>query len=75
MALARSEPQAAWDWALSIKSEQLRFGSIQMAYLGMKKKDAATAEQMLDGANLQPELVKALRDSYQPGMENRIFPR
>ncbi len=71
---ARTEPQAAWDWALSIKSEQLRIGSIQLAYTGMKKKDAATAEQMLDSANLPPERVKAIRDSYQAGMENQIFP-
>ena len=75
MALARSEPQAAWDWAVSIKSEQLRFGSLQMAYLGLMKKDAATAEQMLNTSNLPPGLVKSLRESYQPGMENRIFPR
>ena len=75
MALSRSEPQAAWDWALSIKSEELRFGSIRTAYLGLMKKDAATAEQLLSSSNLQPDAVKLIRNSYQPGMENRIFPR
>lgn len=75
MALARSEPQAAWDWAVSIKSEQLRFGSLQMAYLGLMKKDAATAEQMLITSSLPPGLVKSLRESYRPGTENRISPR
>ena len=74
-ALARSEPQAAWDWAVSIKSEQARFNSLQMAFLGLKKKNAESAEEMLNSSHLQPDLIKALRESYQPGLENRFFPR
>ena len=73
-ALARSEPQAAWDWAMSIKSEDARLSSLEMAYLGLKKKNAESADEMLSNSNLRPELIQKLRDSYRPGLENRFFP-
>jgi hypothetical protein len=74
-ALARSEPETAWTWALSIQSDQARADAMRMAYMGLRKKDPAIAEQMIEGSNLPAEQLKTLRDSYKPGMENQFFPR
>jgi hypothetical protein len=74
-ALARSEPETAWVWAASIQARERRFGAMQLAYMGLMKKDPAIAEQMLTGANLPAAEIKALREGYRPGMENQFFPR
>jgi hypothetical protein len=73
--LARSEPETAWTWALNIQSPESRLGSLQIAYLGLRKKDAAIAEQMLESANLPAADLQKLRDGYKPGTESQLFPR
>ncbi len=73
--LARAEPETAWTWAMSIQSEQTRFDAMRMAYMGLRKKDPAIAEQMLSSANLPPDKLENFRNTYKPGMENQFFPR
>jgi len=50
--LARSEPESAWTWALSIGSTDSKVRALQVAYESLLKKDPAVAQQMLQSANL-----------------------
>ncbi len=63
LSLARSEPETAWTWALSVANADRRRGALQAAYVGLLEKDAGIAQQMLQSANLPPAEVKAIADA------------
>jgi hypothetical protein len=60
-ALSMTQPETAWKWALSIRDDGVRFSALQLAYMGLKKKDSALAAQMLESANLPPQQSDGLR--------------
>ncbi|MHA3772387.1 hypothetical protein ACXR0O_12710 [Verrucomicrobiota bacterium sgz303538] len=65
-ALSDSEPETAWTWALGIETPGQRMGALQIAYMGLRKKDPAIAKQLLQSANLSPaETQLLLKNSGQ----------
>lgn len=72
-ALMESQPETAWTWALSIGGEQERFNALQLAYMGMRRKNPEAAAQLLEGANLPPQQLEALRKAQQIGVTHRII--
>jgi hypothetical protein len=64
--LSESQPDAAWDWALSIGSSKNRSEALQMAYVGLLKKDAAAVGQRLQRANLTAAELDTLRKMQKP---------
>jgi hypothetical protein len=60
-ALSMTQPETAWKWASSIADTGVRFSALQLAYMGLKKKDPALAAQMLESANLPPQQFEGLR--------------
>ena len=65
--LMKTEPESAWTWALSIEGSEQRRGALQLAYLGLRQKDPAIAQAMLQSANLSEAEVQALqRQPHQP---------
>jgi hypothetical protein len=60
-ALSMTQPETAWSWALNITGEDARFRSLQIAYLGLRKKDPELAAQMLESARLPQDQFEHLR--------------
>ena len=54
-ALSFSEPETAWTWALSINSQEYRLSALQLAYMGLEKKDPKIAQQLLQSTPFTPE--------------------
>jgi hypothetical protein len=65
-ALSMTQPETAWNWALSITDEGVRFSALQLAYMGLHKKDPTVAAQMLESANLPPQQFDGLRKMMRP---------
>src|SRR4030095_4882663 len=65
-ALSMTQPETAWNWALSIGDEGVRFSALQLAYMGLRKKDPAVAAQMAESANLPPQQLEGLRKILGP---------
>ncbi len=61
-ALNAQQPETAWAWALNIGDKGQRMSAIQTVYRTMRSKDAAVAEQMLQGASLSPDEMKVLQN-------------
>jgi hypothetical protein len=61
-ALNTRQPETAWAWALNIGDKGQRMSAIQTVYQTMRSKDAAIAEQMLQGASLSPDEMKVLQN-------------
>ncbi len=59
--LTNSSPEAAWTWALSIQSPDNRLSAMQLAYMGLNKKDPAIAEQYLQDPKITAAEADALR--------------
>ena len=66
-ALNTSQPETAWAWALNIGDKGTRMSAIQTVYRTMRNKDAAIAEQMLQGASLSPDEIKVLQNVPNEG--------
>ena len=54
-ALSFSEPETAWTWALSIGTAEARLAALQLAYMGLEKKDPKIAQQLLQSTPFTPE--------------------
>jgi hypothetical protein len=54
-ALSFSEPETAWTWALSIAAPGSRLAALQLAYMGLEKKDPKIAQQFLQSTPFTPE--------------------
>jgi hypothetical protein len=65
-ALSMNQPETAWNWALSIGDESVRFNALQLAYMGLRKKDPTVAAQMIESANLPPQQLEGLRTILGP---------
>jgi hypothetical protein len=72
--LAGSEPESAWTWALSITTPEQRAGALQIAYAGLRKKDPAIAQKMLEGSNLSAAETKSLLERGNPEPPRMITP-
>jgi hypothetical protein len=59
-ALSFSEPESAWTWALSIGTPGARLSALQLAYMGLEKKDPKIAQQLLQSAPFTPEESKMI---------------
>ena len=68
-ALVKSQPEAAWAWAVSIHSPEQRADALRVAYEGLIKKDPAFAEETLVSAGLPETETKDLRESFKPAMK------
>ena len=66
-ALSAAEPETAWTWALSIGSSEQRRSALELAYMGMVKKDAALARNFLQSSDLPAEQKSALLKQFSGG--------
>ena len=62
--LTNSSPEAAWTWALSIQRQENRMNALQLAYMGLRQKDPAIAQQLLQDAKLPADVADALRRQF-----------
>lgn len=60
-ALVQSQPETAWNWAITIEGEQERLNALQLAYIGVRRKNSAGADQLLEDARLPLNLLETLR--------------
>jgi hypothetical protein len=65
-ALSMTQPETAWNWALSITDEGVRYSALQLAYMGLRKKNPTVAAQMIESANLPPQQLEGLRSILGP---------
>jgi hypothetical protein len=65
-AMSRSEPESAWTWAMSIETPARRTAALQSAYTALRQKDPNIAREMLQGANLGADELKALERMPEP---------
>jgi hypothetical protein len=63
-ALSNSAPESAWTWAMSIATPQNRINALQIAYMGLTRKDPVIAKQLLQDANLTPAESDALKRQF-----------
>jgi hypothetical protein len=54
------EPAAAWTWALSIGDPSMRLKSLQEAAVSLHGRDASSARQLVQSAELTPDEKAAL---------------
>lgn len=60
-ALIETQPETAWTWALTIAGEQERLNALQLAYMGLRRKNPESAAQLLEASNLPPKQLEVLR--------------
>ena len=72
-ALATSEPETAWTWALTIGGEGQRLGALSTVYANLRQRNPDAAAQLLASANLSPQLVERLRKT--PEIQTSIMIR
>jgi hypothetical protein len=67
-ALINTAPEDAWTWALSVTTPDNRRNALQMAYMGLTRKDPAIAKQLLQDAHLSDGEASALQKQFGGGI-------
>jgi hypothetical protein len=73
--LSESQPETAWNWALRISDEQARMNALQLAHMGLRRKNPEAADQLLQSANLPPQVTEHFRKAQQIDVTHRVLPR
>jgi len=66
-ALINTAPEDAWTWALSVTTPENRINALQMAYMGLNRKNPAIAQQLLQDAHLPAGETAALQRQFGSG--------